>query len=105
MVTGPKPVYQPRFTEEQVTEARRRASRHTEGHRRVLRAQMVVLLTAAPTLSTPEVARRVGVHVQTARKWRKRWATEGFSLDDHPRSGHPPAFSPSAGHRGEGDCL
>jgi hypothetical protein len=102
MVTGPKPMYQPRFTEAQLAEAQRVAASHTAGYLRVLRAQMVGCLAAEPSLSTPELARRVGVHVQTARKWRKRWATEGFTLDDHPRSGHPPRFSPSAGHPRQG---
>lgn len=105
MVTGPKPVYHPRFTEEHLAEARRVAAQQTAGYLRVLRARMVLLLAAAPGISTPEVARRVGVHAQTARKWRKRWVTEGFTLADHPRSGHPPAFSPSAGDRGEGDRV
>jgi hypothetical protein len=105
MVTGPKPLYQPRFTEAHLAEARRVAASHTAGYLRVLRAQMVLHLAAGPSISTPELARRVGVHLQTARKWRKRWATEGFTLDDHPRSGHPPRFSPPAGDRGEGDRV
>ncbi len=96
MARGPKPTYQPRFTPEQVAEARRVAARHTEAHVKVVRARMVVALSEHPEWSTPEVAQKVGVHEQTARKWRKRWATEGFSLEDRQRPGRKSGFSPSA---------
>lgn len=105
MPRGPKPIFQPRFPPEQVTQARHMAARHTEAHVKVLRARMVLALAAQPTLSTPQLARQVGVHEQTARKWRRRWAREGFSLEDRPGRGRKPAFSPCAGGSGEGGRL
>ena len=96
MARGPKPTYQPRFTPEQVAEARRVAARHTEAHVKVVRARMVLALSEHPEWTTPELAQKVGVHEQTARKWRRRWATEGFSLEDRQRPGRKSGFSPSA---------
>jgi hypothetical protein len=97
MPRGPQPTFQPRFTPEQVTQARQVAARHTEAHIKVLRARLVLALDERPSLSTPQLARQVGVHQQTARKWRKRWFKEGFTLQDHKGRGRKPAFSPSAG--------
>ena len=94
MSRGPKPVYQPRFSEEEVSQARMVASHHMEAHVRVQRAKMLLLLNGDPEMSTPEVARRVGVHEQTVRKWRRRWFKEGFSLDDRKGRGRKPTFSP-----------
>jgi len=105
MARGPKPTFQPRFTPEQVAQARKVAARHTEAHVKVLRARMVIALAQHPDLSTPELARKVGVHEQTARKWRKRWATEGFRLEDRQRPGRKPGFSPSASHPRQGHRL
>ncbi|MGO8940715.1 MAG: helix-turn-helix domain-containing protein [Mycobacterium sp.] len=37
---------------------------------------------------TPEIAAEVGVHVDTVRKWRRRFVAGGLpGLDDLPRSG------------------
>ncbi len=102
MSRGPQPTFRPCFTPEQVAQARQVAARHTEAHVRVLRARMVLALAEQPHLSTPALARQVGVHEQTARKWRKRWATEGFTLEDHPRPGRKPGFSPCGGRFGQG---
>ena len=105
MARGPKPTYHPRFTPEQVAEARRVAARHTEAHVKVLRARMVIALAKNPEVSTPELAQKVGVHEQTARKWRKRWATEGFSLEDRQRPGRQSGFSPSASRSRQSACV
>ena len=94
MARGPKPSFHPHFTPEQVAQARQVAARHTEAHVKVLRARMVLALAEHPDLSTPELARQVGVHEQTARKWRKRWATEGFGLEDRKGRGRKSVFSP-----------
>jgi len=53
-----------------------------------LRARIV--LTAAEGLSTSEVARRLGIRVATARKWRNRFADQRLDgLLDEPRPGQP----------------
>jgi transposase len=45
-------------------------------------------------MSSPEAGRRLGLHEQSVRHWRKRWCGEGLVLEDRPRSGRPPKFSP-----------
>ena len=49
-----------------------------------------IVLTAAEGLSSSEVARRLGIHVGTARKWRNRFAEQRLDgLVDEPRPGQP----------------
>jgi transposase len=56
-----------------------------------LRAQIV--LAAAAGSTNVAIAGRVGVHVGTVRKWRRRFAAAGLAgLKDAPRSGRPPVF-------------
>jgi transposase len=62
--------------------------RHTSAQALALRARIV--LTAAEGLSSSEVARRLGIQVGTARKWRNRFAEQRLDgLVDEPRPGQP----------------
>jgi len=92
----PRPTtgHQPTFTATQLAEARRVAAQHSTPHRKVLRARLTLLLAKEPTLSHEQVARRCGMDQDTVYKWRRRWAQGGWSLEDAPRSGRPPAFFP-----------
>ena len=55
------------------------------------RARMV--LAAAEGLSNAQIARDLGVHPDTVRTWRGRFAAESLDgLTDRPRSGRPPVF-------------
>ena len=57
----------------------------------VQRAQIVLL--AADDVMNVDIARRLGVDVDTVSKWRKRFAGEGLAgLRDRPRSGRPRRF-------------
>lgn len=57
----------------------------------VQRAQIVLL--AADDVMNVDIARRLGVDVDTVSKWRKRFVTEGLAgLKDRPRSGRPRRF-------------
>ncbi len=65
----------------------------TAAQRDVTRAKIVLL--AARALSNNQVAARLGIGVDTVRKWRGRYALEGRDgLGDRPRSGRPPIFTP-----------
>jgi transposase len=79
-------------------EDRRELERRVRGgrveHRTVLRAQIV--LFASDGGRNVEIARRLGIALNTVSKWRKRFATGGLAgLADHERSGRPKSFSAS----------
>jgi transposase len=66
----------------------RRAHGARSEHRERLRAQVV--LAAADQETNTAIAARVHCHVDTARKWRKRFATKGMAgLRDAARPGRP----------------
>jgi transposase len=76
--------------DESVLHARARSS--TAAHRDVIRARIV--LRAAEGAANTEIAAEVGVHVDTVRKWRRRFATAGLpALQDRPRSGRRRGFT------------
>jgi transposase len=86
--------------EEALLAARARSVRGP--YRDRLRAQIV--LAAAAGRPNVAIAAQVGVHVDTARKWRRRFAAARLAgLKDAPRSGRPPVFT--AGHRAEAIAL
>lgn len=61
----------------------------TAEHRQVLRAQ--IILKAGTGASNAQLARELGCHVDTVRKWRDRFAKDSraISLQDMQRSGRP----------------
>ena len=61
--------------------------------RQVQRAKIVLL--AARPMPNAQIAARLGVTVDTARKWRGRFAAHGLAgLADRKRPGRPPRFTP-----------
>ena len=74
-------------------------------HGKAVRARLALLLAENPTIPNPEAARLLGVHENTIRNWRKRWATEGWCLDDRPRPGRPRLFSLETVRRRQGGRL
>ncbi|MEZ0067305.1 transposase [Streptacidiphilus sp. MAP12-20] len=69
------------------------ARSRSEPLRRVQRAQ--VGLAAADGTANAAIARRLRVHLDTVRRWRKRFATEGLAgLEDRPRPGRPRRYGP-----------
>ena len=63
-------------------------------HRAVLRARIVLL--AAGETSNVEIAKRLGIVVNTVSKWRMRFVTDGLGgLRDRERSGRPRTFGAS----------
>jgi transposase len=81
-----------------VTAAERRrltrlASSRTAPYQQVIRARIV--LAAACGDSNNQIARRLGVSVDTVRCWRGRYADQGLAgLTDRPRSGRPQRLTP-----------
>ncbi len=71
-------------------QARLRAA--TTAQRDVLRARIV--LAAAEGDANAQIARDLAVHVDTVRKWRRRYCAHGLDgLRDLPRPGRPPVFT------------
>lgn len=71
-----------------------RTREHTGRYCRVVRAKIVMM--AAGGVANSEIAARLDTSPQVVWRWRKRFfegRLEG--LEDHPRSGRPPVFSPS----------
>ena len=76
-----------------VLSTRARAGR--AAHRDVLRARIV--LAAADGTSNAQIARRLGICVDTVRKWRARFCARGLpGLADRPRPGRRRTFPKTA---------
>jgi transposase len=61
-------------------------------HRQVVRARIV--LAAAAGMPNAQIAARLGLCVDTVRKWRRRYCEQGLAgLADRPRSGRPRRFT------------
>jgi transposase len=66
---------------------------HKTEYRLRLRAQVVLL--ASRGRSNARIARETGLHLDTVRTWRNRFAGHGLrGLADRKRTGRPPSFSP-----------
>jgi transposase len=73
---------------------RRTANSARAAQRDVLRARIV--LAAASDTPNAQIARTVGVHLDTVRKWRRQFSKYGLDgLCDRPRTGRPRQFAPS----------
>jgi putative transposase len=98
---GPKPP-EIVLTEKERHELERLVRARTTGQQLAERARIVLL--AAAGLSTAEVARRLQVHIDTAREWRARWRagagsphaerSVGERLADAPKAGRPARITP-----------
>jgi len=79
------------LVEEAVLRARARAGRGE--HRDVVRARIV--LAAVAGCANAVIAARLGLSVDTVRKWRSRFVAQGLpGLEDRSRSGRPRRFTP-----------
>ena len=78
---------------EQRRELQARARRYTLPYRDVVRAKIVLM--AADGLDNDEIADRLDTRREIVSKWRKRFFEHGIAgLEDRPRGGRPPVFSP-----------
>jgi transposase len=69
--------------------------KRTLAQRLVFRAR--IILYCAEGLPHRQIKRRLNTSVDTVIRWRKRYEQQGIDgLQDRPRPGRPPTFSPSA---------
>ena len=88
-----KSPYTVTLSAEQRTELEARARRYTLPYRDVVRAKIVLM--AAAGLDNDEIAARLDTRREIVSKWRKRFFEHGLpGLEERPRGGRPPAFSP-----------
>ena len=102
---GPLPSYRPEFSPTFLEQAATMAGQRTVPYQLRQRAALVLLLAQQPLVSNSEAAQRVQLHPRSVRRWRHRWATEDFSLDDKPGRGRKADFSPAGSCPGQGDRL
>jgi transposase-like protein len=92
------------LTAEERAELERRSRAYTDPYFRVVRAKIVLM--AAEGLENKEIAARLDTVPQVVHRWRKRFFEQRLEgLDDEPRSGRRPVFSPLRGRRGQGAGL
>jgi len=88
-----KSPYMLELTDEQRHELEGRARRYTLPYRDVVRAKIVLM--AATGMDNDEIAARLDTRREIVSKWRKRFFEHGLGgLDERPRGGRPPVFSP-----------
>jgi transposase len=81
------------LTEHERNTIERLAHSRTAPARQVERAQ--ILWHAQQGMSVPSIAMRLRLHEQTIRDWLKRFNARGLpGLDDLPRGGKPPTYTP-----------
>lgn len=81
------------LTKEERRHLQRLARKYTSPYFEVVRAKAVLLVMEG--LENKQIAERLQMPRQVVSKWRKRFFEERLAgLQDRPRSGRPPSFSP-----------
>lgn len=102
---GPAPQDRPSFPAEFLEGCHRLVRRRSVALAKHQRARLALLFDETPALSNVSAGTAVGLHPNSVRLWRRRWAQGDFSLEDQSGRGRKPDFSPSRpGHR-QSDCL
>jgi hypothetical protein len=92
------------LTEGERAELEAMARTYTAPYYRVMRAKVVLL--AAEGMENKEIGQRLDLARQIVSKWRKRFFEERLAgLEDRPRRGRPPVFSPRGCGGGQGHGL
>jgi hypothetical protein len=92
---GPRPLYQPTFSVDDLHTCEQLVRRPSAPQGQAARASLALLLAAHPALDNPAAARQLGKHENWVRKWRRTWVLEGFRLHDTAGRGRKPTFPPS----------
>ena len=101
---GPRPALCT-FPDDFLQEAIDTVGRRTVAVQTVQRFRLVLLLHERPSLGNDEAAAAVGLSARQVQRWRSRWATGDFSVEDHPGRGRKAAFSPSGSSVDPSDGL
>ena len=91
---GPMP-FRCTFPDDFVQDALDTVRRRTVAVRDVQRFRLVLLLHEQPDLRNEEAAEAVGLSPRQVQRWRSRWVSGDFSIDELCGRGRKPAFSPS----------
>lgn len=92
------------LSETERRELERLANKYTAPYYLVVRAKLVLM--AADGLDNKTIGERLSLPRQVVTKWRKRFFEERLAgLQDKPRPGRPPAFSPQRGRSGQGSGV
>ena len=104
-MSGPAPQDRPAFPAGFLEGCRRLVRRRSAPLAQHQRARLALLLDETPALSNVAAGTAVGLHPNSVRLWRRRWAHGDFSLADQPGRGRKPVFSPPRSGRHQGDRL
>lgn len=99
---GPVSKYRPDFPPAFIAHCQQIVTQRTVKYQLRQRAGLVLLLHEDRRVSHVEAAAGVGLHPDSVRHWRQRWARGDFSLEDGPGRGCKARFSPSGSCAGEG---
>jgi Homeodomain-like domain len=102
---GPLSSYRPEFPTTFLKQAEQIVRQRTVPYQWRQRATLVLLLHQQPLVSNSEAAARVQLHLRSVQRWRRRWATGDFSLEDEPGRGRKAAFSPPGPGAGQSSRL
>ena len=102
---GPLPSYRPEFPTTFLEQAEQIVRQRTVPYQWRQRVTLVLLLHQQPRVSNSEAAARVQLHLRSVQRWRRRWATGDFSLEDAPGRGRKAAFSPPGSGASQSGCL
>ena len=92
------------LTDEEQEHLAMMARRYTSPYFEVVRAK--IILCAAQGLENQAIADRLDLPRQVVSKWRQRFYRHRLEgLQDEPRPGRPPGFSPSRRRAGQGPRL
>jgi hypothetical protein len=83
------------FPDDFVQDALEVVRRRTVAVQIVQRCQLALLFHEQPTLRNEDAAEAVDFSPRQVQRWRSRWASGDFSIEDLPGRGRKPTFSPS----------
>lgn len=91
-----KSPYKIELSSEERAELERLSRKRTAPYYMVIRAKAILM--AAEGMENKVIGEKLGEPRQIVSQWRKRFFEERLEgLEDRPRSGRPPGFSPSSG--------